>query len=515
MKVILDALIPRDDFEVVGDTMHTSSTSISTLSVTNLKKGDFFLSVARKPDFQRETNEWDSKKIIGLINSFIDGDLIPAIILWQSPRGYTFVIDGAHRLSALTAWINDDYGDGLISKDFFSSAIPEEQLAIAERTRKAIRKQVGSFADFELAMSHPEKVHQNVLDRSKLLASRAVQVQWVIGDARKAEDSFFRINQEAVAINSTELKLLQSRKKPDGISARAISRSGTGHKYWSGFKEDNQRLTEEISKEINKALFSPPLKNPVKTLDLPIGGKLYSQQTLALILELTHIANDFKDELLHDDTSGDETVKWLANTRKIVRRINTVHPSSLGLHPAVYFYSADGRYKPASFYIVTLLMKRIESSSEKLRKFIEARSIFENWLLTHDYYAEQILRRARFATLGYPTVVTLYEKVIELAGQEFGVDAITRKLEAMAEYSHITKPTVKDFDSPAEFSSSTKSAVFIKEAISQALKCNICNGYIHMNSITFDHELRKSEGGLGIVDNGKLTHPYCNTTYKN
>lgn len=118
MKVILDALIPRDDFEVNSDNNEAHGASITALSVTNLKRGDFFLSVARKPDFQRETNEWDAKKIIGLLNSFIDGDLIPAIILWQSPSSYTFVIDGAHRLSAIAAWVNDDYGDGDISRGF-------------------------------------------------------------------------------------------------------------------------------------------------------------------------------------------------------------------------------------------------------------------------------------------------------------------------------------------------------------------------------------------------------------
>jgi hypothetical protein len=516
MKVILDALVPRDDFEVIGGSHQPTGTSISTLSITNLKRGDLFLSVARKPDFQRETNEWDTKKIIGLINSFIDGDLIPAVILWQSPRGYMFVIDGAHRLSALIAWINDDYGDGPVSRDFFSSAIPEEQLNQADKTRRAVRKQIGSFAEYVLAASHPEKVSEDIVRRSKALAARAIQLQWVIGDARKAEDSFFKINQEAVAINTTELALLKSRKKPDGISARAISRSGTGHKYWSNFTESNQEQTEEISKEINHALFAPPLKNPVKSLDLPIGGKLYSQQTLALILELTRIANDYKDgEELDEDLTGSETIKALTNTRRIVRRINSLNSGSLGLHPAIYFYSLDGRYKPASFYVIALLVKRLESSPAKLKQFTEARQAFEEWLITHDYYAEQLIRKARTATAAYPIVVNLYEKVIELAGSGLNPREITATLEKMPEYSQIAKPTPDETGVTAAFNTSAKSAVFIKEALAQALRCNICKGYIHRNSITIDHDLRKAEGGMGTVENGKLTHPYCNTTYKN
>ncbi|WP_372726522.1 HNH endonuclease [Nostoc sp. C057] len=33
------------------------------------------------------------------------------------------------------------------------------------------------------------------------------------------------------------------------------------------------------------------------------------------------------------------------------------------------------------------------------------------------------------------------------------------------------------------------------------------------NSI--DHIKRKADGGLGTLENAQLTHPYCNTTYKN
>ena len=65
-----------------------------------------------------------------------------------------------------------------------------------------------------------------------------MQLQWVRGGASKAEQSFFKINQHAVPINQTESRLLQSRSKPNTLAARAIIRSGTGHKYWSRFDSD-------------------------------------------------------------------------------------------------------------------------------------------------------------------------------------------------------------------------------------------------------------------------------------
>ena len=59
-KINLDALVPREDFEIIGSTI--TSAQIQSLSSNDLSKQHFY-QMLRKPDFQRETNEWDSKKI--------------------------------------------------------------------------------------------------------------------------------------------------------------------------------------------------------------------------------------------------------------------------------------------------------------------------------------------------------------------------------------------------------------------------------------------------------------------
>jgi len=73
---------------------------------------------------------------------------------------------------------------------------------------------------------------------------------------------------------------LQSRNKPNALAARAIIRSGTGHKYWSRFHEAAQVEIEKEAKEINELLFTPTLRSPIKTLDLPVAGRGYSSQAL-------------------------------------------------------------------------------------------------------------------------------------------------------------------------------------------------------------------------------------------
>jgi hypothetical protein len=160
-KINLDALIQREDFEV-QETINPGKKK-ETISIEDLKPDSFFFSNIRKPDFQRETNEWDGKKIVDFIESFLDGDLIPALILWRSPSGYVFVIDGSHRLSSLYAWINNDLGDGRISKMFYDGIIPDDQVNLAEETKRLIRKRIGSYDEFKLALTNPEKVHTDII----------------------------------------------------------------------------------------------------------------------------------------------------------------------------------------------------------------------------------------------------------------------------------------------------------------------------------------------------------------
>ena len=194
-KVNLDALIPREDFEVKEDSKINLGTAINTIDINGLKKKSLFYTILRKPDFQRETNEWEPKKVLGLIQSFVEGNLIPSLILWKASGDYIFVIDGAHRLSAILAWINDDYGDGDISKDFFE-IIPEEQTKIAQQTRNLVNNIIGPYGHYELAPTSPKSVSPKIVQNSRALAIRAFPLQWVTGNAEVAEQSFLTINQE-------------------------------------------------------------------------------------------------------------------------------------------------------------------------------------------------------------------------------------------------------------------------------------------------------------------------------
>src|SRR5689334_4662616 len=107
--VNLDALFKREDFDAKSDPLqHQPSQLGLTLKISELESTSLTYLTLRKPDFQRETASWEPQKVADLIRCFLDGDLIPSIILWRSQdTGNIFVIDGAHRLGALIAWVHD------------------------------------------------------------------------------------------------------------------------------------------------------------------------------------------------------------------------------------------------------------------------------------------------------------------------------------------------------------------------------------------------------------------------
>lgn len=511
-KVNLDALIPREDFDVT-DPSRPVGTRKLTLSLNDLKDGEFFYSAVRKPDFQRETSEWSSAKVVDFIGSFLTGELIPAVILWQNPS-YTFVIDGAHRLGALAAWINDDYGDGDISKKFYEGIIPEEQLDIAAKTRIAVNKAFGSYKDHVLALQSPNKVKPEVQDRARRLGTLAVALQYVEGGASKAESSFVKINQNASAIDRSEMKVIQARRKPTGIAARAIARAGKGHKYWSKFTSDNIQQLEKLSNEVNQLLFQPKLpRRPLKTLDLPVAGEAYAAHSLPLILEFIELVDQStSNDMSEVDIDGAKTILCLRRCKKLAELIDSDDPGSLGLHPAVYFYAPNGRHKVASFLAMASLLLDFKQTNDFIR-FTSVRSNFETLLIQYDYLVQQIVRQRRGATGGVPVIKDFYTTCIALLSSGKTVKQTIDEIIGSREFGKLTTEREVTAD-VGDFSKDVKSQVFLREALTVAPKCNICHGYLHVNAISVDHIKRIEDGGTNIGENAQLTHPFCNTGYK-
>ena len=284
------------------------------------------------------------------------------------------------------------------------------------------------------------------------------------------------------------------------------------------FSKEIQAQIQEIAKEINDILFEPKLQTPIKTLDLPVGGKLYSAQTLPLILDFVNIVNkiDFNNRGVDDDLTGETTIKFLKNVRKIAYKLNSNQPSSLGLHPIVYFYSQDGRHRTVSFFAVVDFVMKLDER-KKFNDFIEVREKFEYFLQNYDYLIKQIYEKHRDVQKSYKHISKFFEQFLIHLKAGKTIDDTINEIISSHDFNYLTVRNKEQsiISSTKEFKTNKKSEIYIKEALLSVPRCKICNGLIHRNSISIDHIQRKEDGGLGTLDNGQITHPYCNTGYKN
>lgn len=515
--VNLDAMIKREDF-ATSEAESASFENVSTISLRDFTKGGLIGPSLRKPDFQRETNHWSPEQVVSLLECFVNGDLIPSVILWQSPT-YLFVIDGGHRLSALKAWIDDDYGDGPTSQPFFGYQISDEQKKNANKVRALVSKRIGSWQHY-LAKTEDENLDSSERKRINALITRGLPIQWVKGDADKAESSFFKINTKGTPLDDIEELLLKSRKKPISIAARAIIRAGNGHRYWSSFGKCVAATIEEQAKELHSVLFDPEIKRPIKTLDLPLGGPKGVRTALQALIDLALIATRNQQGIpkgIHDtedDIDGTKTIVVLRKTLALVRRVTGNDGGSLGLHPAVYFYGPTGRHSGPMFMgTMTLVGRKLGSNDPTFfQKFTAIRSKLEDILVTKKDLVATILQKHVS-----PKRVEKHAEFLDKLIKHLTEKSIPSDLELVAMAGLDGKIIVgSSVDAAKEFTDDVKSEAFINTALSSAIKCPICDGYLDTDkSVSYDHVVRAREGGLGLSTNCHLTHPYCNQSVKN
>lgn len=526
-RLVMDAMIKRADFWQKGSAKSPESSAsakpASSITFENLRSDSNFVLSLRKPDFQRETNQWNVTQALGFLQSFLDGDLVPSVILWLSDDGFIFAIDGAHRLSALRAWIEDDYGDGPLSIAFFGGEIPEEQKRAAKAMRTIVEKQIGSYRSLKDKLSaratNPDIEYDlKTSKRLKHLGSRQLELQWVNGDAEIAEASFFKINTQGTPLDKTEAKLLRNRDRAPAIAARSIVRAATGHKYWSKFDEPTRIKIESLASETNVLLFQPEYSNPIRTLQLPLGGSASTLDALSLLIKLLSITEgtqtDRKPNIedSESDLDGTLTITALKNALGTLKRISGNEGASLGLHPVVYFYSDRGQYMPDFFLGMAYLIKGklINNDNDFFKKFTVGRAKIEEFLISNKALIAQMLQQisSRVRTERVADIINYL-----VANAEDGVT-----IEGVASAARL-KGSIVDLREKVEgksFSSTSKSTIMLRQALQNPLRCPICSGLLEPSmSVSYDHIERKEDGGDGDDENGQLSHPYCNTGFKN
>ena len=415
--------------------------------------------------------------------------------------------------------MEDDCGDGSISKAFYSDNISKDQKKVAKRTRELIEAKIGRYSSLKGMVDNLSGRNVYPDQRAARLYTRALTLQWVQGNASVAETSFFKINSQGTPLDDTEQTLIRNRRKAIAISARAVLRSGTGHKYWSGFSEEVRSEVEKLSRDLFQLLFQPEADTPLKTLDVPLGGSVSPVDALGLLVEfLTVAASKQGVDIKHvskyeDDLTGNETIDVLMRSLAVSVRIAGNRPASLGLHPAVYFYNERGKHSQFLFLGITYLFaEKIRNNDDGFwKRFTAARERMEPFLIENKSLIGIILQN-----LSRGQRVSKMRDLFEFLVAKANGDGEIRPEEAI---SHLgLKGRIFDVVASVtstSFSDDTKSEVFVRHALRSSLRCPICSGYLDVTkSVSYDYRVPVRDGGDGDPDNLQLVHPFCNSGVK-
>lgn len=512
-KVFLDAFVKKDDFNAEFNDGTRSQSMKSTISISELESDSFFLNALRKPDFQRETNDWDSDKIVEFIDSLVSNELIPSIILWKNENNLIFLIDGAHRISAVCAWINDDYGDGEFSRKYYDGFIPDEQILIAQQVRQKINEVVGPYKEYK-----DKSISKRGIEFEKKLnnlGSIGISIQWVFGDSRKAEESFVKINQKSTPIGDRELEIIKNRDMSYAACTRLILRAAKGHDYISSIQDEQDRLEiTKLAKDVHLLMFGSKSVNYTDLNNLPIAGMLSSNHTLDIISQTVIICNNEDKLLLNSEINSKNLKRILLNCKKTLSYIFSKEQYSLGLHPYVYFYNDIGGHKIGNYYGILQLITDIKDKPNELRKFIKNRERLENIIIKYNFVFQQLQRKWRQSKRAYKELAKFYIDLLDEIDLNENNSTVINEISSKYNFLDFKIVDNEIINKKANFSQGKKKQIKIQGVASTLLKCPICNGFLTPNSSSIDHIQRKEDGGTNAISNGQMTHLYCNTTYK-
>ena len=182
------------------------------------------------------------------------------------------------------------------------------------------------------------------------------------------------------------------------------------------------------------------------------------------------------------------------------------------MHPAAYFYSWTGKQQPILFLTMAGLIIDWEQQ-HRLPDFIDVRGAFEDFLIKNRALSNQIIRKFGTKPSGRRHLRDYYESVLAILAEGKSHDEVITQLQEQFSY---LQPAESPYEHvvPTKYSTQMKSGLLMREFLSKAPRCGICGGLVPAQAISIDHIVRLEDGGRSIVENAQVTHPYCNTGYK-
>lgn len=371
IKCNLEHLIPRSNVENNYNGIVSQSDRRSSFNLTELEKGQFFYEQLRKPIFQRDTNQWTVERLEKLIVTFLDDGLIPAIILWEDLDGSIYVIDGAHRISSLIAWVNSDYGKENELNDSNHTAI-----------EGYINNKIGRYEEIKRSTDGKYKAEKQII------AKRSIAVQWVTGDYGKVKESFIRINEQGVVITEDEKELIENDQLPTSKLSRAI----LGHGLGQTSNSQNDK-TKEIFNRFFKPFLSYELNN------YPLAGSINEDFVISKIYNVIKIIDN------------GEKLDTLSLTEKVLKILRFLQ-DELNISQKIYFYGATKKHKTNSFYGLIRFALLLNEDEQLSHTFMKNRKKFEEYLVENEGHIQLIARKKRQAKRAYEEIAKYYQNLL-------------------------------------------------------------------------------------------------------
>jgi hypothetical protein len=367
-------------------------------------------------------------------------------------------------------------------------------------------------------------LYPQLVERARMLGVAGVKIQWVPhNSAAKAEQAFRTINRSSVSIDPTELRILQARLGAPAITARAIVKNGGGHEYWAKFDSEIKTEFVKIAKDVYELLYRPEIDDDgMRSADLPVAGPGYGTQSLPLLFEVVNVANGNPiidktkgdpDNNVTPSATGEQALNTIRNTVGLVRRMAGMHASSLGLHPAIYFYSASGRHQPTALLAFAGLVDDLAREG-RLNQFCEFRKPFEDFLIGHKEYVNQLTSKFGSIAKGYKRQKGYFSFVLDALISGKTVEEVDAMLAQHSVYFFLKKEVREGSEKAKDFSSAFRRYKFLSSELETARVCTICSGKLDPKAMSLDHQKEQHLGGAASDSNAGWSHLYCNTTYK-
>lgn len=162
---------------------------------------------------------------------------------------------------------------------------------------------------------------------------------------------------------------------------------------------------------------------------------------------------------------------------------------------------------------IASLLTQLEDE-DAFQVFTEHRRAFEEFLVNHKMFVNQLVVRHGSMAKGYAPLRDYYRFVLERTIAGLDEAAIEATLGTHEKYQELVKTSPLLTKQAKEFSQAAKTFKLFQDVLSTAFKCAECGARIDKKSMQLDHTEEKQHGGLATTQNASWMHPYCNSTFK-